>query len=54
MIPDEEVAAIREAVEKAKKDPKGLDLPVFHPEGISSITRRPRLALVANRLWRIF
>ena len=32
MIPDQEVAAIKEAMEKAKKDPAGLDLPVFHPD----------------------
>ena len=32
MIPDQEVAAIKEAMEKAKKDPAGLDFPVFHPD----------------------
>ena len=29
---DAEAAALKEAVEKAKKSPEGLDFPVFHPE----------------------
>tara|TARA_B000000565_G_scaffold178118_1_gene135044 strand:+ start:184 stop:471 length:288 start_codon:yes stop_codon:yes gene_type:complete len=32
MIPDEEVAAIKEALEKAKKNPDGMDFPVFPPD----------------------